>query len=38
MITSCYKEDPKQSWNRIVEHMHDFYPIATDKQINKVLK
>ena len=28
-----YKEDPKVSWERIVEHMHEFYPIATDKQM-----
>ena len=31
-------EDPKVSWERIVEHMHENYPIATDKQIRKVLK
>lgn len=37
-VTSCYKESPQDSWNRIVEHMHEIYPIATDKQIRKVLK
>ena len=31
-------EDPKVSWERIVGHMHEIYPIATDKQIRKVLK
>lgn len=37
-VTASYKEDPKVSWERIVEHMHEFYPIATDKQIRKELK
>ena len=37
-VTALYKEDPKVSWERIVEHMHEIYPIATDKQIRKVLK
>ena len=37
-VTSCYKEEPQQSWKRIVDHMHDIYPIATDKQIKKLLK
>ena len=31
-------EDPGDSWQRIVEHMHDIYPIATEKQIRKILK
>ena len=37
-VTASYKEDPKVSWERIVEHMHEFYPIAADKQIRKELK
>ena len=37
-VTALYKEDPKVSWERIVEHMHELYPIATDKQIRKELK
>ena len=37
-VTACYKEEPSQSWQRIVNHMHDIYPIATDRQIMKVLK
>ena len=37
-VTSCYKEAPADSWQRIVDHMHEIYPIATDKQIKKVLK
>lgn len=38
LVTALYKEEPKDSWQRIVDHMHDIYPIATDKQIKKVLK
>lgn len=37
-VTSCYKEDPQKSWKRIVDYMHEIYPIATDKQIKKILK
>ena len=29
--------DPKESWQKIVNHMNEIYPIATDKQIKKVL-
>lgn len=36
-VTSCYSEETDASWNRIVGHMHDIYPVATDKQIKKVL-
>ena len=37
-VTSCYKDDPQESWNTIIRHMHDIYPIATDAQIKKLLK
>ena len=37
-VTSCYKEEPAESWNRLVEYMHEAYPIATDKQIRKSLR
>ena len=37
-VTSCYKEEPTESWNRIVEYMHETYPITTDKQIRKLLR
>lgn len=37
-VTSCYKEEPGTSWNRIVEYMHETYPIATDRQIRKLLR
>ena len=37
-VTSCYKEEPAESWNRLVEYMHEAYPIATDKQIRKLLR
>lgn len=36
-VTSAYKEKPDDSWNRIVDHMHEIYPIATDAQIKRVL-
>lgn len=38
MVTAEYKVAPKDSWQKIVNHMHDIYPIASDKQIRKVLK
>ena len=37
-VTSAYGESPEKSWERIVKHMDDIYPIATEKQIKKVLK
>lgn len=37
-LTSCYRESPEDSWKKIVEYMHNIYPIATNKQIRKVLK
>lgn len=37
-VTSCYKDDPQESWNTIIRHMHDIYPIATSAQIKKLLK
>lgn len=37
-VTSCYNEKPEDSWERIVAHMKDIYPIATSQQIKKVLK
>lgn len=38
VVTSDYKVDPKESWQRIIEHMHESFPDASDKQIIKVLK
>jgi len=38
LVTSAYAEDAQKSWAKIVDYMHDIYPIATDKQIKKVLK
>lgn len=37
LVTECYKEEPKESWKRIQDYMHEIYPIATEKQIKKVL-
>ena len=25
-VTSCYKEDPRTSWGKIVDHMKQLYP------------
>lgn len=38
IVTKEYKDDPMDSWIKIENRMHDIYPIATDKQIRKVLK
>lgn len=38
VVTADYKLNPKDSWQKIVDYMHDIYPIASDKQIKKVLK
>lgn len=37
-VTSCYKEDPRTSWGKIVDHMKLLYPEAKDMQIRKILK
>ncbi len=37
-VTSCYKDNPQDSWKQIVDYMHEMFPDATDKQIRKVLK
>lgn len=36
-VTSAYNEDPEISAQRIADHMRDFYPIATPKQLRKVI-
>lgn len=37
-VTSCYKDNPQDSWKQIVDYMHEMYLDATDKQIRKLLK
>ena len=37
-VTSCYKDNPQDSWKLLVDYMHEMFPDATDKQIRKVLK
>ena len=37
-VTSCYKETPQDSWKKIMKYVQEIYPIATEKQIKKVLK
>lgn len=36
-IASRYRESPAKSWERVVAYMKEAYPIATEKQIKKVL-
>ncbi len=36
-ITSAYQEEPSESWRRIVNHMNEIYPIATEAQIHRVI-
>lgn len=37
-LLSCYKDNPLDSWKQLVDHMHEMYLEATDKQIRKILK
>ena len=37
-ITSAYKEEPSVSKERILAHMREHYPSATEKQLKKVLR
>ena len=36
-VTSAYSEDPAESGQKIINHLKDVYPIATDKQIKKLV-
>lgn len=37
LVTSCYREDPLESGNRIIAWMKEIYPIATEDQIRALL-
>lgn len=37
-VTSRYNEAPSESKKAIVDHIKDIYPIATDKQIEKIIR
>lgn len=37
LVTSAYKEMPEKSAEKIRQHINDIYPIATKRQIKKVL-
>lgn len=37
LVTSAYGEEPARSENRILEHIREWYPIASEKAIGKVL-
>lgn len=36
-VTSAYKEESEESARKIMEHMRDIYPIATSRQINRII-
>lgn len=36
-VTSAYAETPEESKNRILAHMNEIYPIATQKQVLKLI-
>ena len=36
-VTSAYREDSSESWERIVNHMKEIYPAAAEAQICRVL-
>jgi len=36
-VTSAYSETPKDSWNRIFQHMKELYPKANDEAIVKLI-
>jgi len=38
LVTSMYDKKPEDSWKEIVEHMNNIYPVATMKELVKVLK
>ena len=37
-VTSCYKDNPQDSWKQLVDYMRKMYPEARVKQIRKILK
>ena len=37
-VTYCYRKNPQESWQQIVDYMHQKFPAATDRQIRKLLK
>lgn len=37
-VTAAYAEDPEASRERIVHHLREIYPIATEKQIRKLIQ
>jgi O-6-methylguanine DNA methyltransferase len=36
-VTSRYREQPEESRNHILAHMREIYPIATEKQVRKLI-
>ena len=36
-VTAAYSEKPKQSWDRIFEHVKELYPAASEKDIIRLI-
>jgi hypothetical protein len=36
-VTAAYSEAPKESWNRIFQHVKELYPKASDEAIIKLI-
>ena len=36
-VTKAYSEAPQESADRIMKYMNEVYPIATEKQIKKIV-
>lgn len=37
-VTACYNEKPRESWQRLVEHLRENFPVTSVEIIRKVLK
>ena len=36
LVTSCYREEPEDSWQRILLHMQALYPDADESEIKRI--
>lgn len=37
VVAKAYGESPKKSYERIISHMEDIYPVATEKSLKKII-
>ena len=37
MVTAAYKEEPKDSWKKIIDRVKELYPAADDKDVVKLI-